>query len=91
MQPRWSHDGRTLHFVSGDGDLMAASMEARGSRLEVKEVQTLFPSVFYVGPRFSLTAYTVRPDGKGFLANNAGETAAARVTLVQNWDAGLPR
>jgi hypothetical protein len=43
----------------------------------------------YFGPRTGLTGYAVRPDGKGFLANSAGEVGAPRVALVQNWDAAL--
>ncbi len=90
-QPRWSPDGRTIYFVSGDNELMAASMELRGARLEVKEISMLFPANFYVGPRVGLAGYAVRPDGKALLANSAGDTGAARVALVEHWDAGLPR
>ncbi len=90
-QPRWSRDGHTLYFVSGDSELVAASAQSAGSRLEVKEVQALFPANFYIGPRIGLEAYAVRPDGKGFLANSAGDIGAARVALVQNWDTLLPR
>ncbi|MFY9550136.1 MAG: protein kinase [Thermoanaerobaculia bacterium] len=90
-QPRWSPDGRTLYFVSGDGDLVAASLAATGARIEVKETRALFPANFYIGPRVGLTGYAVRPDGKGFLASSAGDVGAPRVALVENWDAELPR
>jgi hypothetical protein len=90
-QPRWSADGHTLYFVSADSELVAATLEVNGTRLEVKELRTLFPINLYVGPRFNMSAYAVRPDGKGFLANSAGDVGAPRVALVQNWDAGLPR
>ncbi len=91
MQPRWSPDGRTIYYISGEGDLTAASLELAGPRLEVKETRALFPANFYIGPRFGLMGYAVEPDGKSFLANSAGEIGAPRVALVENWDAVLPR
>jgi Tol biopolymer transport system component len=90
-QPRWSADGRSLYFVSPESDLVEASIQVTGSRLEVRELRALFPANFYVGPRVALMGYAVRPDGKGFLANSAGDSGAPRVALIQNWEALLPR
>ncbi|HEX4440579.1 MAG TPA: protein kinase, partial [Thermoanaerobaculia bacterium] len=90
-QPRWSPDGKAIYFVSGDGDLSVTPVEAVGGRLELKETRILYPGNFYLGPRIGLIGYAVRPDGKGFLANNAGDVGTPRVALVEHWDAGLPR
>jgi Tol biopolymer transport system component len=90
-QPRWSADGRAVYFVSGDGELTAVPVETVGDRIQLKEARSLFPANFYIGPRTGLVGYAVRPDGKGFLANSAGDVGAPRVALVQNWDANLPR
>jgi Tol biopolymer transport system component len=90
-QPRWSADGRVIYFVSGDGELVAVPIEPAGDRLELRAAQTLFPANFYIGPRTGLIGYAVRPDGKGFLANSAGDVGVPRVALVQNWDAGLAK
>ncbi len=66
-------------------------VEPVGGRIDLKEATSLFPANFYIGPRTGLIGYAVRPDGKGFLANSAGDIGAPRVALVQNWDANLPR
>ncbi|MEX0878723.1 MAG: hypothetical protein WEF99_07645 [Thermoanaerobaculia bacterium] len=70
--------------------LMAAAVDGRGPRMEVKDVRSLFAANFYIGPRVGLLGYAVRPDGKGFLANSAGDASAQRVALVEHWDAALP-
>ena len=90
-QPRWSPDGKAIYFVSSDGDLSVTPVEVGGGRIELKETRILYPGTFYLGPRTGLIGYAVRPDGKGFLANNAGDVGAPRVALVENWDALLPR
>jgi len=90
-QPRWSADGRELYFVSADGTLMAAAVDGRGSRFEVKDVRPLFRVNMYTGPRSGMYGYDVAPDGKRFLVNDAGEAGAARVALVANWTAELKR
>jgi eukaryotic-like serine/threonine-protein kinase len=90
-QPRWSSDGRMIYYISPESDLVAASLKIEGPRLEVEETRILFPTNFYFGPRVGLMGYDVRRDGKGFLANSAGDVGAPRVALVQNWDANLPK
>ena len=88
-QPRWSHDGRELYFVSADDDFMVAEVDAGGSRFEVKDVRPLFRVNLYRGPRVGLHSYAVSSDGKRFLVNDAGEASIPRVALVTNWTAGL--
>ena len=83
-QPRWSADGQTLYFVSLGGQLMAASVDGKGSQFTVKDVKPLFPVNLFVGPRIS-AGYDVASDGKRFLINSAGEAERQRVVLVANW------
>ncbi|HVE65701.1 MAG TPA: protein kinase [Thermoanaerobaculia bacterium] len=90
-QPRWSHDGRELYFVSADDDFMVAEVDAGGSRFEVKDVRPLFRVNLYRGPRVGLHSYAVAADGKRFLLNDAGEASVPRVALVTNWTAGLKK
>ena len=89
-QPRWSADGQTLYFVSIGGQLMAASVDGKGTQFVVKDVKPLFPVNLFVGPRISC-GYDVTADGKRFLINSAGESEAPRVVLVSNWAAELQK
>jgi Tol biopolymer transport system component len=89
--PRWSPDERTLYFFSLQQQFMAASVGGRGSKFQVGETRPLFQMNVFVGPRIGIPGYDVAPDGKRFLVNSAGEAGEARVVLVTNWDAGLPK
>ncbi|HVE65553.1 MAG TPA: protein kinase, partial [Thermoanaerobaculia bacterium] len=88
-QPRWSRDGNTLYFVSADNQLMAATVDGRGPRFEVKETKPLFRVNLFIGPRLGIPGFDVAPNGR-FLVSSAGEVGAPRVALVVNWTAGLP-
>jgi Tol biopolymer transport system component len=90
-QPRWSPDGREIYFLSAASDLMAAAVDAGGSRFEVGDVRPLFRVNMFAGPRHGLYGYDVSPDGKRFLVNDAGEASAPRVALVTNWTAALAK
>jgi hypothetical protein len=90
-QPRWRPDGRELYFVSADGDLTAAAVNASSPRFEVKDVRPLFRANMFTGPRFGLYGYDVSADGKRFLVNDAGEAGVSRVALVVNWTAELAK
>ncbi|MGE5414077.1 MAG: hypothetical protein ACM3NW_07880, partial [Syntrophomonadaceae bacterium] len=90
-QPRWRQDGKALYFVSGAGELMAASVETRGDQLEIRDVRPLFRVSLFTGPRLGAHGYDVSADGRKFLVNSAGEGDGARIAIVANWDAGLPR
>ena len=89
-QPRWRHDGQELYFVSADGELMAAAVDSRGFRFEIKDVKALFRVSMFAGPRLGARAYDVAPDGK-FLVNTTSEVGVPRVALVVNWMADLPK
>ena len=90
-QARWSPDGRELYFLSARDELMAAAIDAGGSRFEVGDVRPLFRVNMFTGPRHGLYGYDVSPDGKRFLVNDAGEASVPRVALVTNWTAGLKK
>ena len=90
-QPRWSPDRKAIYFESPRGELMAATVEARGDAFEVRTLQPLFRTNMYVGPRVGIPAFDVAPDGARLLINNAGDPTPIRATLVVNWDANLPR
>ena len=43
--PRWRRDGKESFYVTNDGQLMAAEVDARNGTLEVGRVQRLFDGV----------------------------------------------
>ena len=90
-QPRWSPDGKEIYFVAGDDQLLAATVDGRGPRFEVKDVRPLFRVNMYTGPRVGMYGYDVSLDGKRFLINDAGEASVPRVALVTNWTAELAK
>jgi Tol biopolymer transport system component len=88
-QPRWSHDGRELFYVSLDGHMMAVPV------LTTPDFQPGRPSVLFsapiaalVGPPTNVTRYDVTPDGKKFLINAVPSRATGAeipITVVLNW------
>ena len=82
-RPRWSADGRELFFVSPDGMLMAAGIQAR-PQFEAGSPQPLF--------EIRRTAdYAVAPNGR-FLVQVPHETPGSNeLHVVLNWMAELNR
>ena len=85
--PRWRRDGKVLFYVGANRRLMAAEIEDKGGALEVGRVLPL------VDVAQSANAfYDVSADGQHFLMRAASENKAGdRLTLVQNWTAGLKK
>jgi eukaryotic-like serine/threonine-protein kinase len=88
--PHWSADGRTLYYVTLDGELTAAPVDGTGARFQVGTPKPMFPVNLFVGPRVA-SAYAVSADGKRVLVISAGEASVPRVALVANWTSALPR
>ncbi len=89
-QPRWSHDGKQLYYVSTNNELMAVDVDGRGLRFDAKAPRTLFRVDLVIGPRQGYHGYDVAPDGR-FLINAATEAEQPRAALVVNWDSELPK
>jgi hypothetical protein len=88
-QPRWRADGKELYFVAPDGTLMATSIIASGSRLEVGAPAVLFQARFQGGSTANPAKhqYAVSRDGR-FLINRPTEDATlSPITLILNWRA----
>jgi serine/threonine protein kinase/Tol biopolymer transport system component len=85
IHPRWRGDGKELFYLSMDRKLMAVQL-ALGATVESGTPRELFPSA-------GVTEYNVAADGQRFLLNvNAEEQgAAAPVTVVLGWTAGLKK
>jgi Tol biopolymer transport system component len=85
-RPVWSMDGRELYFIGLDGELMAAEVRSGpGGGFEAGAAKPLFL------PRTGLgraDTFSVAKDGR-FLVPVVTEQAAAPITVVVNWQAGL--
>ncbi len=85
--PLWAHHGRELFYVSSDGQMMSATVEA-GSAFRVTERSALFdlPAGSYVSPLS--TAYDITPDDEQFIlvrSRGVGLEERAPLVLIENW------
>jgi serine/threonine protein kinase len=85
--PVWRSDGKELYYVSPDGAMMAAPMNFSGTTVEPGAPVVLFPTrMFGGGADIQLgRQYDVTRDGR-FLINTVLDSAAAPITLLQNWN-----
>jgi Tol biopolymer transport system component len=83
-QPRWSHDGRVLYYVSPSRELIAIPMTLRADGFDAGTAVPLFriPLRQYAGNNSSFD-YDVARDGR-FLVN-ADRTTESPITIVLNW------
>jgi Tol biopolymer transport system component len=80
--PQWRGDGQEVIYVGRDNRLMAVSLAARASGLDVGVPQPLF-DVRPVGPR---SFFDIAPDGHRFLINSRrSDSLSSSITLLQNW------
>jgi Tol biopolymer transport system component len=81
---RWRQDGRELYYMSADRKLMAVRV-ALGASLQIGTPQELFTNP-------GMTYFVSSRDGQRFLVNQPARTevtAAAPITVVTNWQAGI--
>lgn len=82
MDPRWRADGRELYFVSADGQLMAADVNAdRGLSVGIPKPMFRFNGSTQPTRR----SYWPSPDGHRFLVMKKSEDSAARINVTVNW------
>ena len=87
-QPRWRRDGKELFYLTADSKLMSVEVKPGPSFGVPKE---LFPvPIFGGGTTINQTRWDVSPDGQRFLFNTVSGDASAPLTVVLNWQAGLP-
>jgi hypothetical protein len=82
--PRWRQDGHELYFISADRRLMAVPVTL-GANLQIGMPRELFMTA-------GMTYFASSRDGQRFLINQParGEAAAAApITVVTNWQAGI--
>jgi serine/threonine-protein kinase len=91
MEPRWSPDGRELYFLDGSVRLVAATIRAAASGVDVTDLRPLFDASGMAIDIFH-TSYDVLPDGRGFIfARQRSERSAMQPALVEveNWFADV--
>jgi eukaryotic-like serine/threonine-protein kinase len=86
IHPAWRPDGKELYYLNPSGTMMAVPIAVSGDTIEPGAPVTLFPTrILGGGADIQLgRQYDVAPDGR-FLINTVLDTAAAPITLIQNW------
>ena len=86
VYPVWRPDGRELYYLNPAGAMMAAPITVTGTTLEPGASRVLFPTRIVSGGVDAQLGwqYDVAPDGR-FLINTELDSAAAPITLLQNW------
>jgi hypothetical protein len=93
MQPKWCRDGKELFYrIDGAGKLMAAEVKTDG-QFQAGVPQPLpLQGVLATHGMTTGDHYAVSADGKRvFSLKFKQESAAAPVTVVLNWTAGLKK
>jgi Tol biopolymer transport system component len=87
IYPRWRPDGKELYFLHPAGAMMAAPMSVIGATLAPGTPVVLFPTRILGGGEDTAQGrqYDVASNGR-FLINTVLDSAAAPITLLQNWN-----
>jgi hypothetical protein len=92
--PRWRGDGKELFYVSADNRSIMTVPITWSPTFKVGIPSRLFTIGADVSAQFRRrgTNYDVTPDGQRFLVSvPVAEPETSRITVVQNWPAGLKR
>jgi hypothetical protein len=88
VQPRWRRDGGELYYLSLDGTVMAADINAAGPQGgRAAAPRPLFQT--HLSPSPNVPQYDVTADGTRFLVLEPARSGGEPVTFVLNWAAGL--
>ena len=86
--PCWRDDGKELFFISVEGHVMSADINAQSGRITVGEIRSLFSvNLWNLGG----IGYDVTRDGQQFYVNTFAKGSEPPVTLVLNWTSELKR
>jgi Tol biopolymer transport system component len=86
--PRWRNDGKDLFYIRSDDTLMAVSIRASATAIDVGTARALFQTSFQ-GLGLTTAAYDVTADGRFLVLRDVDEPLPAAITLVINWPAAL--
>jgi hypothetical protein len=87
IYPTWRPDGKEIYYIDPSGAMMAAPITVSGAELAAGTPVKLFQTRIVGGGETEKSgrAYDVAPDGR-FLIDTVSESAAAPITLIQNWN-----
>ena len=85
IYPRWRRDGKEIFYIAPDGQMMASTVTALSTTLQLGAPVAKFQTHMYGGGTDSGQAaqYDLAPDGR-FLINTVDDSASP-ITLIQNW------
>jgi Tol biopolymer transport system component len=83
-QPRWSHTGRELFYISGRSDMVSVDVRS-GPTFSTGEQHVLFSAAPYATAS-PIQAYSVSPDDKRFLMMREGEALQqSEIIIAEHW------
>jgi hypothetical protein len=87
IYPRWHPNGKELYYLNPAAAMMAAPISVIGATLAPGAPVVLFPTRILGGGEDTAQArqYDVAFNGR-FLINTVLDSAAAPITLLQNWN-----
>ena len=90
--PRWRADGKELYFLAPDATMVAVPVKAVGTSFEAGTPVRLFPTRIVGGGTVAENRpqYAVAHDGRFLINQPVAEATAAPITLILNWQGGLP-
>ncbi len=87
VDPMWQPNGKEINYLDPSGAMMAAPITVSAARLVAGTPVKLFQTRILGGGEGAESArqYDIAPDGR-FLIDTLSESAAAPITLIQNWN-----
>jgi dipeptidyl aminopeptidase/acylaminoacyl peptidase len=87
--PVWSHDGKQLFFISGDGKMTAVEVKNAGAKNPQFEASSPVPLFDARLGFLSGTRFDVAKDGRFLIPRQASQTAPTPITVLANWESAL--
>jgi eukaryotic-like serine/threonine-protein kinase len=91
-QPRFTHDGKELFYLSADRKMMAVQVNTDGASFESSAPRALFETHILLKEDRTGNQYAVASDGQRFLINSTiAATVAYPISVVVNWSAEVKK
>ncbi len=87
-QPRWSHDGKEIFYITLDGTLIAVPVDVT-KRFDAGVPAKLFSIATHALLAELPPPYDVAPDGRRFIFMSRLESPSTPITVTRNWTSAL--